>query len=110
MIETVGSAGVLAEAYAATARGGTTVTVGLPHPEQMLSIPAVSLVAEERTLKGSYLGSCVPALDLPEFISLYLAGRLPVDHLLTHTLPLEDINEGFDRLASGEAARQAIVF
>jgi alcohol dehydrogenase len=110
VIETVGSAGVLAEAYAATARGGTTVTVGLPHPEQMLEIPAVSLVAEERTLKGSYLGSCVPALDLPDFIALHRAGRLPVEQLLTHTLDLEHINEGFDRLASGEAARQAIVF
>ena len=110
VIETVGSAGVLAEAYAATARGGTTVTVGLPDPEQMLSIPAVSLVAEERTLKGSYLGSCVPALDIPHFIELFEAGKLPVDTLLTGTLELEDVNEAFDRLASGETARQAIVF
>ena len=51
-IETVGSERVLADAYAATRRGGTTVTVGLPHPSKMLSIPAVSLVAEERTLRG----------------------------------------------------------
>ena len=57
VIETVGSATVLAQAYAATRRGGSTVTVGLPHPEQMLTIPAFSLVAEERTLRGSYLGS-----------------------------------------------------
>ena len=56
-VETVGNERVLAEAYAATRRGGTTVTVGLPHPSRMLSIPAVSLVAEERTLRGSYLGS-----------------------------------------------------
>ena len=109
-IETVGSAAVLADAYAATRRGGSTVTVGLPHPEQMLSIPAVSLVAEERTLRGSYLGSCVPAEDLPRFIALYKAGRLPVDRLLTGTLALEEINTGFDRLAAGETARQAIVF
>lgn len=109
-IETVGHAAVLADAYAATARGGTTVTVGLPHPEQMLGIPAVSLVAEERTLKGSYLGSCVPALDIPRFIDLYRAGKLPVDRLLSHRLTLDEINEGFERLATGEAARQAIVF
>jgi len=110
VIETVGSAGVLAEAYAATGRGGTTVTVGLPDPAQQLQIPAVSLVAEERTLKGSYLGSCVPALDIPRFIELFQGGRLPVDSLLTGTLALEDVNEAFDRLASGEAARQAILF
>jgi Zn-dependent alcohol dehydrogenase len=109
-IETVGNARVLADAYAATRRGGTTVTVGLPHPEQMLSIPAVSLVAEERTLKGSYLGSCVPKRDIPRFIEMYRAGRLPVDRLLTHTLSLDDLNEGFDRLAAGQGVRQAVIF
>jgi alcohol dehydrogenase len=109
-IETVGNAQVLADAYAATKRGGTTVTVGLPHPSKTLSIPAVSLVAEERTLKGSYLGSCVPTIDVPRYVELYQAGRLPVDRLLTHRIALEDINEGFDRLARGEAVRQAVVF
>jgi Zn-dependent alcohol dehydrogenase len=109
-IETVGSAQVLAQAYAATRRGGTTVTVGLPHPQRMLEIPAVSLVAEERTLRGSYLGSCDPALDIPRFIDLYKAGRLPVDRLLTHRIELDAVNEGFDRLRAGEAVRQAIVF
>jgi alcohol dehydrogenase len=110
VIETVGNARVLADAYAATRRGGTTVTVGLPHPEQMLSIPAVSLVAEERTLKGCYLGSCVPARDIPRFIELYQRGRLPVDRLLTDTLSLDEINLGFDRLARGEGVRQAVLF
>lgn len=109
-IETVGSAAVLADAYAATRRGGTTTTVGLPDPSQMLAIPAVSLVAEERTLRGSYLGSSVPARDLPRFIDLHREGRLPVERLLTHRLRLDQVNEGFDRLASGEAVRQAIVF
>jgi Zn-dependent alcohol dehydrogenase len=109
-IETVGSAAVLAEAYAATRRGGTTVTVGLPHPSQTLEISAVSLVAEERTLRGSYLGSSVPAVDIPTYIDLYLSGMLPVDRLLTHRIGLDEVNEGFDRLARGEAVRQAIVF
>jgi Zn-dependent alcohol dehydrogenase len=108
--ETVGSAAVLAQAYAATRRGGTTVTVGLPHPSQTLSIPAVSLVAEERTLKGSYLGSAVPSRDIPRYIALYRAGRLPVDRLLTSTVGLDDLNEAFDTLASGTAIRQVLVF
>lgn len=110
VIETVGSAAVLGEAYAATRRGGTTVTVGLPHPEQMLELSAVSLVTEERTLKGSYLGSSVPAEDIPRLITLHKSGRLPVERLLSGTLPLEQVNEGFDRLASGQTARQAIAF
>ena len=109
-IETAGSARVLADAYAATRRGGTTTTVGLPDPSQMLSISAVSLVAEERTLRGSYLGSSVPSRDLPKFIELHRRGKLPVERLLTHRLALDDINEGFDRLANGEAVRQAVIF
>ena len=69
-IESVGSERVLAQAYAATRRGGTTVTVGLPSPDRMLSVPAFSLVTEERTIKGSYMGSAVPSRDLPRFIAL----------------------------------------
>jgi alcohol dehydrogenase len=110
VIETVGSAAVLQQAYGATRRGGQTVTVGLPHPQQTLTLQAVSLVAEERILRGSYLGSCVPARDIPRFVELHRAGRLPVERLLTHRLGLEEVNEGFDRLASGEAVRQVVVF
>jgi alcohol dehydrogenase len=110
VIETVGNADVLAQAYAATRRGGTTVTVGLPHPDRMLTIPAVSLVTEEKTLRGSYLGSCDPSRDIPRFVALYRDGKLPVDRLLTHRIALDEVNEGFDRLARGEAVRQAIVF
>lgn len=107
--ETVGSATVLGQAYAATRRGGTTVTVGLPHPSQTLSIPAVSLVAEERTLKGSYLGSAIPSRDIPRYIALYKAGRLPVDRLLTSTVSLDSLNEAFDTLAAGTSIRQVLV-
>ena len=109
-IETVGSAAVLATAYAATRRGGVTTTVGLPHPSAELSIPAVTLTAEERTLQGSYLGSCVPERDIPRFVALYRAGRLPVDRLLTHRLRPDQINAGFERLARGEGVRQVVVF
>ena len=109
-VETVGNENVLAEAYAATGRGGTTVTAGLPHPSRKLEIPAISLVAEERTLKGSYLGSCVPRRDIPEFIRMYRDGELPVEKLLSHHLDPFEINEGFDRLARGEAVRQIVVF
>ena len=110
VIETVGNADVLAQAYAATRRGGSTVTVGLPHPERMLTIPAVSLAAEERTLRGSYLGSSVPRRDVPRFIAHYRDGQLPVEQLLTHRMGLDEINEGFDRLVRGEAVRQVVVF
>jgi alcohol dehydrogenase len=108
--EAVGHAGVLAQAYAATRRGGTTVSVGLPHPEQQLQIQAVSLVGEERTLKGSYMGSAVPRRDVPRLLALYQAGRLPVDALVSDSLELSDINMGFESLASGTAVRQVVQF
>ena len=76
----------------------------------MLSIPAVSLVAEERTLKGSYLGGAIPRRDIPRYIALHRAGRLPVERLLSHRLRLEEVNPAFDRLADGEAVRQVILF
>ena len=70
----------------------------------------MNLVAEERTVKGSYIGSCVPIRDVPRYIGMYLAGKLPVDQLLGERLALDDINRGFDRLASGESRRDLIVF
>ncbi len=108
--EMAGVVAALELAYKATARGGTTVTAGLPDPAKMVSIPAVSLVAEERTLKGSYIGSCVPRRDLPRYVALFQGGRMPVDRLLTRRLQLEQINEGFDSLHDGSAVRQVIVF
>ncbi|WP_017596154.1 zinc-binding dehydrogenase [Nocardiopsis potens] len=109
VIDTTGSAAVLAQAYAATRPGGTTVTVGLPHPDRTLSIPAVTLAAQERTLRGSYLGSGVPARDIPAYIALYRRGLLPVTELLSGRLALDEVNAGFDRLASGEAVRQVVL-
>jgi alcohol dehydrogenase len=109
-LEFAGVVQALEFTYNATARGGRTVTAGLPHPSKMMEFAPVKLVAEERILQGSYLGSCVPARDIPSYIALYRAGRLPVDKLMTHKLKLEEINEGFERLAKGEAIRQIITF
>jgi alcohol dehydrogenase len=110
VIDATGRIEGLADAYAATRRGGTTVTVGLPHPSHALSVPATALVLEERVLRGSYMGDCVPARDVPRFVQAYRKGRLPVDRLLTHRIGLDEINEGFDRLRDGEAVRQAVIF
>ena len=110
VFEAVGSEKVLAQAYAATRKGGRTITVGLPDPARELTIPALSLVAEERQLMGSYMGSCVPKRDIPRFMRLYAEGRLPVDVLNSRFIDLEQVNESFDALAQGEVARQIIKF
>ena len=85
-----------------------TVTAGLPHPDRRMALAPVTLVAEERTLKGSYIGSAAPLRDVPRYIALFKASRLPVDALLTHRLKLEEINEGFDRLREGIGVRQVV--
>jgi alcohol dehydrogenase len=110
VFESVGSEAVLIQAYQCTGRGGATITVGLPAPNKMFSVPALSIVAEERTIKGSYMGGCVPRRDVPRFIAMYQAGMLPVDKLQTHTLRLDEINQGFDRLAQAQAVRQIVNF
>src|SRR5690606_40886449 len=68
----------------------------------------VSLVGEERTLKGSYMGSSIPSRDIPRYVALHRAGRLPIEKLLTSRGPLEEINEALDALADGSAIRHII--
>ena len=109
-VELAGAAPALKFAYDITRRGGTTVTAGLPNPKAEFTIPAVSLTIGEQTLKGSYVGSCVPVRDIPRFAAMMMDGRLPIEKLMTHRLKLEEINEGFERLAAGTAVRQVIVF
>ena len=109
VIETAGRTEVLEAAYKSTGRGGRTVTVGLPHPSALLSIPAASLVGEGRTLMGSYMGSSIPSRDIPRYIGLWRAGRLPVERMLTSVSPLADINQLLDNLADGGAIRQILV-
>ncbi len=109
-LEMAGSVKAMDLAYAITRRGGTTVSAGLSHPLAQFSVAHLSIVAEERTIKGSYLGSCDPKRDIPLYIDWFLAGRLPVDKLVSSHLRLEDINAGFDALADGVAVRQVILF
>lgn len=109
VIETVGKAAVLERAYAAGRRGSRIVTVGLPNPAEMFSIPAVSLVANAKTLIGSYMGSSIPARDIPRYIGLWRAGRLPVERLLTSVSRLDAINGLLDELAAGRAVRQVVM-
>ncbi|MDR6265673.1 zinc-dependent alcohol dehydrogenase family protein [Roseobacter sp. N2S] len=109
-LDFTGSARALEFSFGITRRGGTTVTAGLPNPAARLDLPAVTFTAEERTLKGSYLGSGVPSRDIPKFLALHNRGKLPVERLMTHRLNLEDINEGFDKLHDGTAIRQIIDF
>jgi alcohol dehydrogenase len=107
--EMASSVKALELAYKLTRRGGTTVTGSLPHPTHTMALPATNLVAEERTVKGSYVGSCIPNRDIPRFIALYQQGLLPVDRLMSERIRFDEINAGFDKLADGGTVRQILL-
>lgn len=109
-LEMAGSARALDAAWRMTRRGGTTVTAGLPPPDAVLSVNIVQLVAEARTLKGSYIGDADPERDVPRYVELFRLGRLPVDRLMTKTITLDQINAAFDDLAEGRTVRTVVTF
>jgi alcohol dehydrogenase len=109
-LEFAGAAPALDLAWRVAKRGGEVVTAGLAPPTATFAVPMVALVAEERSLRGSYMGSSVPSRDIPRYLELFKQGRLPIDQLVTHRLSLDEINIGMDRLKEGKAIRQLITF
>ncbi len=110
VVEAAGHPRAFETAVAITAPGGSTTTVGLPSPDARASIAPLGLTAEARVVQGSYLGSAVPARDIPLFAGMWREGRLPVEELVSSRTTLEGINEAMDTLAQGRAVRQIIEF
>lgn len=110
VIEAAGSARAFETALALTAPGGTTVTVGLPAPDARASVSSLQLTAEARTIIGSYLGSAVPSRDIPRYVELWRAGRLPLERLVSSRIRIDDLDAAMDRLAAGGELRQLISF
>lgn len=108
--EAIGSGAVIAQAYQSTRRGGTAVVIGVAAPDAQVSIPANTLVLEEKTLKGSYYGSARVWVDIPRLARLYKARKLKLGELVTCVYALEEINEAFGDLEKGENARGIIVY
>ncbi|PRA10025.1 alcohol dehydrogenase [Arthrobacter sp. MYb211] len=110
VIEAAGHPKAFESAVRATSIGGTLVTVGLPAPGALAEIEPLALTSGARTLIGSYLGSAIPARDIPYYEQLWRDGLLPVEELLTGQRPLSEINLAFDELADGSTIRQLITF
>ena len=108
VIETAGVLPALELSVAITARGGQTITAGLPHVQARFAFSPFALVSEERSIRASYMGSCVPRRDLPMMLDLYRRGKLPVDRLRSGFVSLEEMNLGFERLAEGSVLRQIL--
>lgn len=110
VVEAAGHPRAFETAFALTAPGGRTVTVGLPPSDARSSISPLTITAEARTIIGSYLGSAIPSRDIPRYADLWRQGRLPVEALISAEVGLDDINEAMDTLADGRAIRQVIRF
>jgi alcohol dehydrogenase len=109
-VEAAGSAPALAAGFQATRPGGTVIVAGLPNPRHTIPASIASLVGEQKTVRGSYMGSAVPRRDLPRLFALHASGRLPAEALLTsRSVPLAGINTALDRLHQGTEVRQVIV-
>ncbi len=108
VIEAAGSARAFESAYGLLGPGGRLVSVGLPPPAARVSLSPLDLVAGGKQVIGSYLGSCVPARDIPRFAELWRRGRLPVERLVSRRIRLGDINDAMDALADGHVVRQIV--
>ena len=95
-------------AYNVTRYGGSVVTAGLSPSAANFSFNQSNLVSQEKSIRGSYMGSCVPVRDIPRFISLYRQGRLPVDRLVDRTIGFDELNASFDKLQSNATVRQVL--
>jgi Zn-dependent alcohol dehydrogenase len=108
--ECVGSGELAAAAYKAIGRGGMAVVVGVAKASDATSVRTMTLPFEEKTLTGSYFGSCVPRVDFPRMLGLYMKGRLKLDELITKRYSIGEAPQAFADLEAAKNARGVIVF
>jgi len=108
-IDLAGVIAAMETAYQIIRYGGSVVTAGLSPINTQFSFNHSDLVAQEKSILGSYMGSCVPVRDIPRFLNLYLQGRLPVDKLIDGKITFDNLNQGFDKLSKGEVVRQILM-
>ena len=107
--EVIGNPEAIYQAFHATRRGGTTVIVGVTPTGTRLDIDP-DFLHQDRVLMGCTYGSSYPRADMPRFVDLYMAGKLKLDELITHTFELGEINTAFEMLERGEVARSLILY
>jgi NDMA-dependent alcohol dehydrogenase len=108
--DTAGAPGLVRTAYDSVRPGGMVVAIGIPPADEEPRLPGPRLPREEKIVTGSLYGSCRPHVDMPLVLDLFMAGRLPLDRLVTRTYPLEEVNDAFAAMGAGEVARGVIVF
>jgi Zn-dependent alcohol dehydrogenase len=104
-IEATGRPEAARAAFLSTRARGAAVLIGIPRADAEISLPALSIPRNERRVLGSIYGSSRPERDFPAILALYRRGRLPLDQLVSHRLPLEQVTEGFRLMTGGTAIR-----
>lgn len=108
-IEAIGLKATAEQAFAMLGKGGTATVIGMVPFGQRIEVDATQLISGKR-IQGSNMGSNRFRIDMPLYVDWYLSGKLKLDELVSATMPLDDINKGFEALASGSVARQLILF
>lgn len=104
-IEATGRPEAMLAAFLSTRARGAAVLIGIPRENAVLALPALSIPRQERRVLGSIYGSSRPERDFAKTLDLYRAGRLPLDRLVSHRLPLDEVERGFELMKSGNALR-----
>jgi len=104
-IEATGRGEAMLSAVLATRRRGAAVLIGIPRADTVIPVPALTMPRMERRIQGSIYGSARPERDFPKILDLYRSGRLPLDRLVSHRLPLEEVDHAFALMNSGDALR-----
>jgi Zn-dependent alcohol dehydrogenase len=104
-IEATGRPEAMLAAYLSARPRGAAVLVGIAREDAVLALPAVTIPRSERRVLGSIYGSSKPERDFPPALALYRAGRLPLDRLVSHRLPLDEVEQAFALMTNGEALR-----
>jgi Zn-dependent alcohol dehydrogenase len=110
VFEAIGRPDTVELAIDALPIGGTAVLVGMTPFDARASFAVYPLVDGSRRILGSNYGFADPPIDFPRYARLHLEGRLPIDRLIDRRIRLDDVEDAFDRLRSGDALRQVIEF
>ena len=109
--EAISSPETIAQAYTATAKLGTTVVIGLtPAQFEELPISPLNLVLSQKTLMGTIYGASNAPVEIPKLLNMYRHGQLRLDELVTKTYTLDQINQGYEDMLTGENIRGVVLF
>lgn len=110
VFESVGIPKLQESALEAVRPGGMLTLVGLSPMGSGTNLPGAVITRTEKTIRGSYYGTVNPRRDFPLFVDLYVAGKLKLDELITKRYALDQINQAYQDMLTGEVARGIIVF